>query len=210
MQQAGILSVQTTCPNCGGAGQRITDPCLACQGHGLESKAVRLEVAIPAGIDDGMRVRLAGEGEPSTSGGPPGDCYCFISVREHPLFQRDGPNLILRLPTTYTQVVLGGAIEVPTLQGRETLEIPPGTQTGQVFPLRGRGLRDPRGRGTGDLLVQINVEVPKKVTGRHEEVLRELAELEQTHVSPHRKSFLETLRDYFVNNDDAAAHVEDR
>ena len=131
-------------------------------------------------------------------------------MREHPLFQRDGPNLILRLPTTYTQVVLGGAIEVPTLQGRETLEIPPGTQTGQVFPLRGRGLRDPRGRGTGDLLVQINVEVPKKVTGRHEEVLRELAELEQTHVSPHRKSFLETLRDYFVNNDDAAAHVEDR
>jgi molecular chaperone DnaJ len=156
-----------------------------------------------------MRVRLAGEGEPSSSGGSPGDCYCFIAVREHPLFQRDGPNLILRLPTTYTQVVLGGTVDVPTLHGRGTLEIPAGTQIGEVFRLRGRGMRDPRGRGTGDLLIQVNVEVPKKVSGRHEEVLRELADLEQAHVSPHRKSFLKSVRDYFVSSDDATAHVED-
>ncbi len=209
VQQAGILSVQTTCPNCGGAGQRITDPCVACRGNGMQSETVHLDVAIPAGIDDGMRVRLTGEGEPSTSGGPAGDCYCFISVREHPLFQRDGIHLILRLPTTYTQVVLGGMVEVPTLQGRETLEIPPGTKIGEVFRLGGKGMQDPRSRGTGDLLVQINVEVPKKVSGRHEEVLRELAELEQADVSPHRKSFMETLRNYFVNNDDVTAHVEE-
>ena len=209
VQQAGILHVQTTCPHCGGAGQRVTDPCNACHGNGMNAETVRLDVAIPAGIDDGMRVRLAGEGEPSSSGGSPGDCYCFISVREHPLFQRDGPNLILRLPTTYTQVVLGGTVDVPTLHGRGTLEIPAGTQIGEVFRLRGRGMRDPRGRGTGDLLIQVNVEVPKKVSGRHEEVLRELADLEQAHVSPHRKSFLESLRDYFVSSDDATAHVED-
>ena len=209
VQQAGILHVQTTCPHCGGAGQRVTNPCNACHGNGMNAETVRLDVAIPAGIDDGMRVRLAGEGEPSSSGGSPGDCYCFISVREHPLFQRDGPNLILRLPTTYTQVVLGGTVDVPTLHGRGTLEIPAGTQIGEVFRLRGRGMRDPRGRGTGDLLIQVNVEVPKKVSGRHEEVLRELADLEQAHVSPHRKSFLESLRDYFVSSDDATAHVED-
>ena len=209
VQQAGILHVQTTCPHCGGAGQRVTDPCNACHGNGMNAETVRLDVAIPAGIDDGMRVRLAGEGEPSSSGGSPGDCYCFISVREHPLFQRDGPNLILRLPTTYTQVVLGGTVDVPTLHGRGTLEIPAGTQIGEVFRLRGRGMRDPRGRGTGDLLIQVNVEVPKKVSGRHEEVLRELADLEQAHVSPHRKSFLKSVRDYFVSSDDATAHVED-
>ena len=209
VQQAGILHVQTTCPHCGGAGQRVTNPCNACHGNGMNAETVRLDVAIPAGIDDGMRVRLAGEGEPSSSGGSPGDCYCFISVREHPLFQRDGPNLILRLPTTYTQVVLGGTVDVPTLHGRGTLEIPAGTQIGEVFRLRGRGMRDPRGRGTGDLLIQVNVEVPKKVSGRHEEVLRELADLEQAHVSPHRKSFLKSVRDYFVSSDDATAHVED-
>ena len=185
------------------------DPCVGCAGTGLGTTKVRLDVAIPAGIDHGMRVRLAGEGEPSTSGGPPGDCYCYISVRKHALFERDGTNLILRLPATYSQVALGAAIEVPTLNGREELNIPSGTPIGEVFRLRGRGLRDLRGRGTGDLLVQIYIDVPKNVSGRHEEVLRELAELEQANVSPQRKSFLETLRDYFVSTDEATVSVED-
>ena len=209
VQQAGILHVQTTCPTCGGRGHRIVDPCAACQGSGLEIKKIRLDVAIPAGIEDGMRVRLSGEGEPSASGGPPGDCYCFVSVREHSLFERDGSNLILRLPVSYTQVALGATLEVPTLEGRENLEVPPGTQIGEVFRLRGRGMRDPRGRGIGDLLIQVFVEIPKNIDGRHEEVLRELAELELASVSPHRKSFLEKLRDYFVPSDDITANVED-
>ena len=209
VQQAGILHVQTTCPSCRGAGHRITDPCLACRGKGHITHRVQLDVAIPAGVEDGMRVRLAGEGEPSPSGGPPGDCYCFIVVREHPLFQRDGPNLILRLPITYTQAVLGATVEVPTLQGRDELRIPVGTRPQEVFRMHGRGLPDARGRGVGDLLVQVYLDVPKKVTRRQEELLRELAELEQAHVSPHRKSFLEKLREYFVTTDDAAANAKE-
>jgi molecular chaperone DnaJ len=208
VQQAGILHVQTVCPTCGGAGQRITDPCGGCGGAGLETQQVRLEIAIPAGIEDGMRVRLTGEGEPSPSGGPPGDCYCFVKVREHSLFERNGPDLILRFPVTYTQVVLGAVVEVPTLAGREEFKIPAGTQIGEVFRLRGRGMRDPRGRGIGDLIVQIFVDVPKKVSGRHEEVLRELADLEKVNVSLQQKSFLEKLRDYFVHNEESTAQVE--
>jgi len=209
VQQAGILHVQTTCPTCGGAGQRISDACAACQGSGLETKSVHLDVAIPAGIDDNMRVRLPGEGDPSVNGGPPGDCYCIVTVREHPIFQRNGPDLVVRLPVTYTQVALGASVEVPTLDGVESLSIPVGTPIGEVFRLRGRGMRDPRGRGTGDLLIQVFVDVPKKVSGRHKEVLHELAELEQANVSPHRGSFLDKLREYFVSTGDAAHTRED-
>ena len=209
VQQAGILHVQTTCPTCGGAGRRIGDPCAACHGSGLETKTVHLDVAIPAGIDDNMRVRLSGEGDPSANGGPPGDCYCIVAVREHPIFQRNGPDLVLRLPVTYSQVALGASVEVPTLDRVETLDIPAGTPIGEVFRLRGRGLRDPRGRGTGDLLIQIFVDVPKKVTGRHQEVLRELADIEQANVSPHRGSFLDKLREYFVSTDETAQTKED-
>lgn len=209
VQQAGILHVQTTCPSCRGAGTRITDPCDHCRGNGVESKKVRLDVAIPAGIDDGMRVRLSGEGEPSPDGGPPGDCYCFISIRDHELFLRDGTNLILHLPITYTQAALGASIEVPTLDGPDTLEIPPGTQAGQVFGMRGRGMPDTRGRGVGDMLVEVFIEVPKRISGRHEELLRELAELESSNVSPHRETFLEKLRGYFVNAGETTGPAEE-
>jgi molecular chaperone DnaJ len=147
-----------------------------------------------------MRMRIAGEGHPSNHGGPPGDCYCVIHVREHPLFERDGANLFLRMPITYTQAVLGATIEVPTLDGREQLTIPAGTQPGHVFTLRDRGMPDPYGRSAGDLLLRVDVEVPKKLEPRQEELLRELAELENTHVTPHRKSFLEKLREYFTDN----------
>ena len=198
IQSSGIFRVQTTCPSCHGEGMMIKDPCLLCKGTGFMPKRVKTEVQIPAGVDNEMRVRVVGIGEPSPNGGPPGDCYCFITVEEHPLFERDGQNLICRVPITYSQASLGSTIEVPTLEGRDEQVIPPGTQSGQVFRLRGRGMRDPRRSGVGDLLVQVYIEVPGKLTPRQEELLRELADLEKSHVTPRRKSFIATLKDYFV------------
>jgi molecular chaperone DnaJ len=204
VQAAGILRVQTTCPTCQGAGRVITAPCPRCRGDGFESTRVRLDVRIPPGVDEGMRLRLTGEGEPSREGGPPGDCHCFIHVRQHPLFHREGPNLYLQLPVTYTQSVLGATIEVPTLDGRDELRVPPGTPSGEVFALPGRGMPDPQGGRPGDLMVRVFVEIPKKLTKRQEELLRELADLEQAHVTPQRKSFLDKLRDYFTSEDELA------
>lgn len=199
IQSSGIFRIQTTCPSCHGEGVVIKEPCTLCKGSGFMPKKVTTEVQIPPGVDTGMRVRIVGQGEPSPNGGPPGDCYCFIHVEEHPLFERDGQNLICRVPITYSQASLGATIEVPTLEGRDEQVIPAGTQSGQVFRLRGRGMRDPRRSGVGDLLVQVYIEVPSKLTKRQEELLRELAELEQAHVTPRRKSFFETLKDYFVS-----------
>lgn len=197
VQSAGILRVQTTCPSCGGGGVTISDPCTDCRGRGQVAKKVELEVTIPPGVDDGMRVRLSGEGEQSPDGGPPGDCYCFISVKRHDLFHRDGKNLILQLPVSYTQAVLGADVEVPNLDGTAVLKIKAGTQSGTVLTLHGKGMPDPKGGRTGDLLVQTNIETPRKVDGRQEELLRELAELEKVTVSPHRQTFFEKLKSYF-------------
>ncbi|MHC2070641.1 molecular chaperone DnaJ [Bremerella sp. T1] len=202
VQQAGILRVQTTCPSCGGQGTIITDPCADCRGNGFTTNRVSMDVAIPPGVDDGMRVRLAGEGQPSPDGGPPGDCYCHISIRKHKLFEREGDHLILKMPITYTQAVLGSEIEVPTLSGPATLTIPAGSGSSEVFKMRGKGMPDPHGRGTGDLYVQTYIEVPKKLDPKQEELLRELAEYEHTNVSPHRKSFLESIKDYLFASSD--------
>jgi molecular chaperone DnaJ len=198
VQSTGIFRVQTTCPSCHGAGSIIKEPCASCRASGYVLRSVRREVKIPAGIDDQMRVRLPGEGEPSPSGGPRGDCYCFVSVREHPLFQREGPHLIVRVPITYSQAALGATIEVPTLSGPQEIAVPAGTQSGEVFKLRGKGMPSPRGRGVGDLLVQVNIEVPKALSQRQEELLRQLAEQEHVEVSPHRKSFFDKVRDFFA------------
>jgi len=202
VQSAGILRVQTACPACQGAGSIVSNPCGACRGNGYVASPVQMEVAIPPGVDDGMRVRLAGEGEPSPDGGPPGDCYCFITVRPHRLFQRDGKHLILQFPITYSQAALGAQLDVPTLNGREELAIPPGTQHGEVFRMRGRGMADPRDGTKGDLHVQAFIEVPKNLSAEQETLLRELAELERSQVSPQRTSFLEKLRDYFAPHDE--------
>ncbi|MEX2121136.1 MAG: molecular chaperone DnaJ [Pirellulales bacterium] len=205
IQSSGMFRIQTTCPSCRGAGSVIKEPCPECRGEGMVRGRVEREVRIPAGVDSDTRLRLSGEGNPSPDGGPPGDCYCFITVREHPLFEREGQHLICRLPLSYSQAALGATIEVPTLDGREPLEIPAGTQPGEVFKLRGRGMPDPRARGRGDLLVQVNVDIPKNLTSRQEELLRELAEEERVNVSPHRKSFFEKLRDYFIPQEEAPA-----
>ena len=198
IQSAGIIRMQTTCPACQGAGSTVSKPCRPCRGTGQRLKSVETEVRIPAGVDDGTRVRISGQGEPSQEGGPPGDCYCFISVLSHPLFEREGQHLVCRVPITYTQAALGCEIEVPTLSGRDTMDLPAGTQSGDVFKLQGRGMPDPRRPGLGDLLVQVTIEVPKRVTPEEETLLRQLAELEQTNVAPQRKSFFQQLKDYFV------------
>lgn len=196
IQASGIFRMQTTCPNCRGAGSIIRNPCGDCSGHGYVEKRVEREVRIHAGVDERTRLRMEGEGNPSPNGGPRGDCYIFVEIREHPLFHRDGSNLLCRIPITYTQAALGAEIDVPTLDGQDKLTIPAGSQSGQTFPLRGRGMPEPRRGGRGDLFVETYIEVPKKITPEQEELLRQLAETEHTHVSPHRKSFFEKVKEY--------------
>ncbi len=200
VQSNGILRVQTTCPRCRGSGQMITNPCTSCRGSGATATPIELDVTIPAGVDSDMRVRLPGEGEPSLVGGSSGDCYCFITVRKHNLFHRDGDHLVLQIPITYSQAALGAEIDVPTLVGSKPLTIPDGTQSGEVFKLRELGMPNPQGGRPGDLLVQTFIETPKKLSTQQELLLRELAELEKTDVSPQRKSFLDKLKNYFALN----------
>jgi molecular chaperone DnaJ len=202
IQSAGIVRVQTTCPACHGNGTLIKTPCKSCRGSGHRLAKVSKEVKIPPGVDDEMRVRITGEGEPSPNGGPPGDCYCFVSLLPHPLFEREGQNLVCRVPISYTQAALGTTLEVPTLEGREQLEIPPGTQSAEIFRLNGRGMPDPRRHGLGDLFVQVVIEVPKKLSNEENTILRTLADLEHKHVAPQRKSFFTKLKEYLVSPDE--------
>jgi molecular chaperone DnaJ len=195
-QSTGIFSIQTTCPKCRGAGMIITDPCPDCRGSGLIPQSVNREIKIPAGVDTGTRLRLQGEGEKSPDGGPPGDCYVFITVKEHPLFQRDGQHLICRVPISYPQAALGAEIEIPTLDGREKMTIPSGTQNNDVITLRGRGMPVPRRNQFGDLLIQVYIEVPRKLKQEHRKLLQKLAELEGDHVLPERKNFFGKLGDF--------------
>lgn len=197
VQSTGIFAMRTTCPSCHGTGQVIRNACIACRGTGYVQAKVTRKVDIPAGVDERTRLRLSGEGEPSPNGGPPGDCYCFIHLAEHSLFQRRGQDLICQVPINYPQAALGAAIEVPTLDGRESLTVPAGTQSGETFRLKGRGMPDPRYRGRGDLLVQVHIEVPHSLIPEHEAALRQLAEIENAQVSPTRKSFFEKLKEWF-------------
>ena len=204
VQSSGFFRVQTACPACHGQGVQIKTPCKGCRGEGYVLSEAVCEVPIPAGVDDGVRLALRGEGDPSPDGGPPGDCYCLIHVKPHSLFQREGQHLICQVPISYTQAALGTKLEVPTLEGRDNLTVPAGTQTGEVFVLRGKGMPNPRGGRSGDLHVQVHIETPKKLTPRQEELLRELAQEEHANVDPRRKSFFETLKNYFVSEDNTA------
>ncbi len=195
----GIFRLQQTCPGCGGRGTVITDPCANCHGHGRIE--VRRSVAVPVrpGIDTGDRMRISGEGEAGEPGAPRGDLYVVFRVREHPLFQRDGPNLICRVPVTISQAALGAEIEVPTLDGPIKHTLKRGIQSGEVVRIGGKGVPNLRGSGrAGDLLVQVVVETPRNLTKRQEELFRELAEIDQKHVSAERKSFLEKIKEFFT------------
>lgn len=203
IQAQGFFRVQTTCPNCRGEGKMVKNPCIDCEGSGRKMKTSVLEINIPAGVDNGMQMPIRGEGEAGIKGGPRGDLLVNFQVREHPLFQREDQDLMCLVPVSYSQAALGAEIEVPTLDGKETLTIDPGTQPGTEFRLRGKGMADPNGRrGVGDLIVEIQLEVPRKVNGRHEELLRELAELDQANVMPHHKSFFEHVKNFFAGDDD--------
>ncbi len=201
VQSAGILRVQTTCSSCQGVGSVITDPCDSCSGNGHVPGQVSVDVKIPPGVDNGNRVRIAGQGEPSLDGGSRGDCYCLIYVEEHELFKRDGDFLVLEMPITYSQSVLGSTIEVPTLEGLQPLVIPAGTPLGKVFRISGYGMPNPHNGKKGELLVQTYIEVPTRTSPRHEELLRELAEMEDVHVTPERRGFLEKIKDYFAHRE---------
>ena len=179
MQSAGFFSVQRTCPTCGGEGKRITDPCETCRGRGTQRTKREITVKIPAGTDDSTRMRVAGEGEPSRDGGPPGDLYVDVFVRSHEFFKRDGADLQCEIPITYAQAAMGAEIEVPTIEGRAKLKVPRGTTSHSVFRIRGEGLPHVNSRSRGDLFVRVVIQVPSKLTKRQEELLQEFAKIEQ-------------------------------
>jgi len=172
----GFFSVQQTCPHCRGAGKIIPEPCGTCHGQGKVKKQKTLEVKIPAGIDDGMRIRSAGNGEPGTNGGPPGDLYIEIRLKKHEIFERDGDDLHCVVPISITRAALGGEIEVPTLAGKAAIDIPEGTQGGKQFRLRGKGIKGVRSSYPGDLYCHISVETPVKLSEHQRKLLKELDE----------------------------------
>jgi molecular chaperone DnaJ len=194
----GFFRIQQTCNGCGGRGSIISDPCSKCFGHGRVEVKRTLEVGIVPGVDTGNRIRVPGEGEAGAPGGPRGDLYCLVQVRDHSIFERDGQHLICRVPITFSQAALGADIEVPTMEGAIQHPLPRGTKTHEVIRIPDKGMPSVRGGRRGDLLVQVIVETPKKLTKRQEELLRELAELDHKHVSPERKSFLDKVRDLFA------------
>ncbi|WP_372739040.1 molecular chaperone DnaJ [Neptunomonas sp.] len=198
--QQGFFSVQQTCPTCRGEGKVISDPCNSCHGQGRVEKTKTLSVKIPAGVDTGDRIRLSGEGEAGSHGGPAGDLYVQVSVREHAIFERDGRHLYCEVPISFIDAALGGELEVPTLNGRVKLKVPAETQTGKLFRLRGKGVAPVRGGGAGDLMVKVVVETPVNLNSRQKELLREFQETtEEGHRkhSPKRHSFFDSVKKFF-------------
>ena len=172
--QQGFFTLERTCPNCQGAGSVIKDPCQKCQGSGRQQEEKSLAVNIPAGVEDGTRIRLAGEGEAGLRGAPPGDLYIFISVQPHRMFQRQGQDLYCEVPITFATAALGGEIDVPTIEGKRLkLSIPAGTQTGRQFRVRDKGMVELQGKRRGDMFVEVTVETPVHLTKRQQELLRE-------------------------------------
>jgi molecular chaperone DnaJ len=198
VQAQGPFRIQTTCPSCGGSGSTIPSPCAACRGEGFAVETREISVDIPAGVDVGQWVRAPGSGEEGQPGAPPGDLYIQIDVQPHPFFEREENDLHCRAPISFPLAALGGAIEVPTLNGPTSLDVPRGTQSGHVFTLKGMGMPDPRSGRRGNLHIHVFVETPTKLTKRQEELIRELAEIEKTNVNPAQKSFFERLKEYFV------------
>lgn len=196
----GFFSVQQTCPHCRGTGKVIPDPCVTCGGQGKVKRQKTLEVKIPAGIDDGMRIRSAGNGEPGTNGGPAGDLYIEIRLKKHDIFEREGDDLHCTVPISFTTAALGGEIEVPTLDGKAAIDIPEGTQAGKQFRLRGKGIKGVRSSYPGDLYCHITVETPVKLTEHQRKLLRELDESLKkggAKHSPNEGSWTDRLKSFF-------------
>jgi molecular chaperone DnaJ len=199
--QQGFFSIQQTCPRCHGAGKVVTDPCKTCSGAGRIKRQKTLAVKIPAGVDEGDRIRLSGEGEAGANGGPPGDLYVVIQIRAHQVFQRDQNDLHCEMPVSFTIAALGGEIDIPTLDGHAKIKIPPETQSGQVFRLRGKGIKGIRSNTHGDLLCHVVVETPVKLTDRQKELLREFEEInlkDGDRHNPRAKSWMDKVREFFA------------
>ena len=196
--QQGFFSISTTCGQCRGEGMIIADPCPKCQGQGRVRKAISLSVRIPPGVDNGSRLKLRNEGEAGFGGGPSGDLYVVVHVKEHPLFVRQDNDVVIEVPVSFPQATLGAEIEVPTLEGKVKLKVPPGTQSGKVIRLKGKGFVDLHGYGRGDQLVRVVVETPRRLTARQRELLEEFARVsgEDTH-HPMSKGFVDKLKEMF-------------
>ncbi|MFY1712756.1 molecular chaperone DnaJ [Tritonibacter mobilis] len=196
--QQGFFTVERTCPTCSGLGQMIKNPCKTCHGHGRVEKDRSLSVNIPAGVETGTRIRLAGEGEAGLRGGPPGDLYIFIEVARHELFEREGNNLHCRVPVSMAKAALGGAIEVPTIDGgRGRVQIPEGSQSGRQMRLRGKGMPALRGGGTGDMFIELAVETPVNLTPRQKEILKEFDDISEENTNPETRSFFSSVKSFW-------------
>jgi molecular chaperone DnaJ len=196
--QQGFFSITRTCPACRGAGKTIRDACPECRGEGRIEREKTIEIAVPAGVDSGTRLRMTGQGEPGANGGPTGDLYIFLDVKDHAFFERRGSDLHCEIPVSFPQAALGAKIKIPTLHGEDDFEVPEGTQSGQVFRQRGKGLPNPHG-GRGDLYVSIRVVVPSKLTREHRRLLDQLGQSMKVENKPAQRtySFFDKVKDIF-------------
>ena len=193
----GFFNIAQTCPRCRGAGQTIEKPCKACRGEGRVEKTAKIKIKIPAGVEDGTRLRSSGQGEGGARGGPSGDLYVVLHVEAHDIFQREGTDLFCSVPISFARAALGGEVKVPTLEGSAVLKVPAGTPSGKVFRLRGKGMPEVHGRGLGDLHVKLYVEVPTKLNSEQRQKLHEFAESCDETTHPEEASFFRKAKDFF-------------
>jgi len=196
-RSGGIIVFTQTCPTCGGSGKKIEKACTVCRGEGRSAKTTKLNLRVPPGVDTGSRLRSAGNGEAGSAGGAPGDLYIVITVKEHELFERQGDNLFCEIPIKFTLATLGGVIEVPTLSGKASLKIPPGTQSGTTFRLRDKGMPNLRGGHHGDQLVRVHVEVPASLTAEQRKILEDFARVSGDAAEPTSRTFFEKAKKFF-------------
>ena len=202
--QQGFFLIERPCPTCGGQGKVIRNPCRICRGSGTVQRERSLQVQVPPGVEDGTRIRLAGEGEAGGTGAPPGDLYVHVAIRPHPIFQRDGANVFCRVPLRMTQAALGTDIEVPSIDGtRARVKIPAGTQTGDQFRLRGKGFSVLRSSQRGDMYIQVKVETAQNLTRRQRELLEQFESEANTKVSPESEGFLDKVKAFFEKSKSA-------
>ncbi|WP_114519955.1 molecular chaperone DnaJ [Altererythrobacter sp. ZODW24] len=197
--QQGLFVVERACPTCHGRGEIIETPCRSCQGEGRIDEEQKLDVDIPPGVDTGTRIRLSGKGEAGPQGAPPGDLYIFLHIKRHSVFEREGTTLITRMPVSFTTAALGGKVEIPDLDGEvNVIDIPAGIQTGKQLRKRGAGMPVLQGRGRGDLVVELSVETPTKLSGKQKELLREFQETETGEECPESRGFFDRVKDAFA------------